>query len=388
MQYSLPVSGLLKQQSVRGTGPRAGGDTALGTAVNDAVTARYAISQPAVLHVTQAFGAGVATAMAQYAASLPELKHEALVSARDEVVSSQIMDPFAQVTILENLGELSRRYRRLESTSEVIHCHSSWAGVAVRTAKRPSGARIVYSPHALAYSAKRWYEVRSWTRAMEWALRGRADAYGAVSSHEADQLKRLGIPGSKITIVRHFLPVPEQVEPRTPDAVVTVGRVCTQKNPAFFAEAAKRLAGTVGPDGRPLRFFWIGAGDEKYTRLLQESGVTVTGWMDRDALMRFIKERAVVLVHGAHYEAGAPLALLEAMSVGVPVVARRIPSVADITSIPLVEDARQAATAVQELLATGGLDQLAEACRREVRERFSLAAQRSALAELYQLSTT
>lgn len=386
MHSALPVPGMLHRQSTRSHQANIGGSAILGAAVNDEAPSQYVRPEPTVLHVTQAFGAGVATAMSQYAASLPELNHQALVSVRDEVVSSRITDPFAQVTVLDNLGQLSRRYRHRESTPEIIHCHSSWAGVLVRTARRPYGTRIVYSPHALAYSAKRWFEMRAWTRAVEWALRGRADAYGAVSSHEADQLKRLGIPSSKIFVVRHFIPVPEQLNPTMPDAVVAVGRICTQKNPAFFAEVAKRLTGGTGTGGNPLHFYWVGAGDVRFTRLLEESGVTVTGWMDRDALMRFLEERAIVLVHGAHYEAGAPLALLEAMSLGVPVVARHIPSIADLSSIPFVEDAREAATVMRDLLATGSFNQLAEACRQEVREKFNLSAQRSALAEMYGLS--
>jgi glycosyltransferase involved in cell wall biosynthesis len=194
----------------------------------------------------------------------------------------------------------------------------------------------------------------------------------------------LGIPHSKIFCVPHFVPVPEERRRGMPDAIVAVGRICTQKNPAFFAEVASQLSSQSAGNPAPLRFYWIGAGDATLTRLLEASGVTVTGWLDREDLLKFVEERAAMLVHGAYYE-GLPLALVEALSLGVPVVARRIPSLADLDSITLVGTAREAAATVLDLLQTKTLDVLAEAGRQEVRQKFSLLAQRSALTELYAL---
>ncbi|WP_346536008.1 glycosyltransferase family 4 protein [Micromonospora sp. DPT] len=324
--------------------------------------------------------------MSQYATSLDELSHEALVSAREEAVSPQIAASFSRLTVLSDLRELRSHYRSRVVTPAIVHCHSSYAGALVRMERRPRGTRVVYSPHALAHSARRWYEPRAWTAGIEWALRGRADAYGAVGAFEADQLMALGIPRSKVFVVPHFVPVPDQPRAGSPDAIVAVGRVCAQKNPAFFAEVARRLAQQPGPSGGTLRFYWAGGGDPALTRMLEESGVSVTGWLDREELLRFLSERAVVLVHGAHYE-GLPLALLEAMSLGVPVVARRIPSLVELTSPALVESADEAASTVRDLISTDAIDVAAKTSQEEVRQKFNLARQRDVLAAMYGLES-
>jgi glycosyltransferase involved in cell wall biosynthesis len=337
---------------------------------------------PEVLHVTEAFGAGVATAMGQYARSFPASRHRALVSVRPESVAPDTTSGFAELDALPSFRVLAREYSRRAGRPDVVHGHSSKAGALVRLAARPGSARIVYSPHALAHSDRRWHEPRYWGRFVESALTSRADAYGAVSAHEADQLHRLGIPRHRIFEVPHFVPVPAIHRPAEPDAIVAIGRVCPQKDPAFFAATAAGLRSDLTLSDRRLEFYWIGAGDPGLTRLLQDAGVQVTGWMDRSKVLRFLEERAALVVHGARYE-GLPIALAEAMSVGVPVVGRRIPSLAKLNSVLFVDSAAEAVDTSRTLLRTGLLAELSLAVRDEVRRKFSRDNQREALNRLY-----
>lgn len=83
--------------------------------------------------------------------------------------------------------------------------------------------------------------------------------------------------------------------------VVTLGRICEQKNPKLFNEIAEQL-----PD---VEFIWIGDGELR-NELVAEN-IEVTGWLERDkALIRAMQGDAFMLT--SLWE-GLPISLLEAM---------------------------------------------------------------------------
>ena len=93
-----------------------------------------------------------------------------------------------------------------------------------------------------------------------------------------------------------------------------MGRVRRQKDPDFFAAAARAA--------RDLDWVWVGGGDEAGEGRLRAAGVRVTGWLERSAVLDELAT-ADVYVHTAAWE-GAPLSILEAARAGCPVVARKI----------------------------------------------------------------
>jgi len=111
-----------------------------------------------------------------------------------------------------------------------------------------------------------------------------------------------------------------EISPET-ICVIAAGRVTYQKRPDRFLEAAvevKRL-------GRPVRFLWIGSGDGDagFDRAIVEKGLTDTvtriSWQD-DVSPFF--GLADIFLHPAEFE-GLPLAVLEALGAGLPVVLSR-----------------------------------------------------------------
>jgi glycosyltransferase involved in cell wall biosynthesis len=284
-------------------------------------------STPLVLHVVEAFGGGVAAVLTDYVVSLPELQHVVLAYRRPGVQIGNGLHGRAELIDLPD-GKLAQiravqdAVQRLRP--DVIHAHSSYAGGYVRLATRRHDARIVYSPHCYSFQRR---DVPGMARAGFWmaeaALSFRTDAVAAVGEWEKELAVRLP-KRSKVVLVPHRVQLPSDLPepPETDDGpVVTAGRIVPQKDPSLFAEAA-RDARLLGGD-REWR--WVGGGDERLERLLRDSGVIVTGWCPRDAVLRELAG-AHAYVHTAAWE-GNPVTVLEAASVGLPIVARDIPPV-------------------------------------------------------------
>jgi glycosyltransferase involved in cell wall biosynthesis len=100
--------------------------------------------------------------------------------------------------------------------------------------------------------------------------------------------------------------------------VVSTGRLGPQKDPAAFADVVTALR-AADP---AITAEWIGDGDPALKVRLEERGVTVSGWIPTAEVAERLAA-AGVYVHTAAWE-GFPLAVLEAVAAGVPVVARDI----------------------------------------------------------------
>ena len=83
--------------------------------------------------------------------------------------------------------------------------------------------------------------------------------------------------------------------------VMTLGRICEQKNPKLFNEIAERM-----PE---VKFLWVGDGEQR--DVLSSTNIEITGWLERG---RAVSEalRGKVFLLTSLYE-GLPISLLEAM---------------------------------------------------------------------------
>jgi glycosyltransferase involved in cell wall biosynthesis len=239
----------------------------------------------------------------------------------------------------------------------------------------------VYSPHCYAFQRR---DVPGVVRAGYWVMEAglsfRTDAVAAVGAWEQVLAHRLPQP-KEVVFVPHHVQLPaDLITSAEADGgpVVAVGRIRPQKDPAFFAAAARdaRLLG----GNREWR--WVGGGDEDLECLLRDSGVTVTGWQPRERVLRELAN-AHAYVHTAAWE-GNPVTVLEAASVGLPIVARDIPPVRH------AGVDRLAATPIdmaQQVLALDDLDRWRSAMKEsaEFVSRTAATSQGAALRRLYGL---
>jgi glycosyltransferase involved in cell wall biosynthesis len=279
-----------------------------------------------VLHVVESFGSGTSSAVIQYVRSTPHVEHHLLRRIRtgdhipegeDELFATVHEMPARNAACVRSVRQAVRRI-----SPDVIHGHSSLGGLFSRLAVRSRpGRRVVYTPHCFGFERRDVGGLaRRALRTAEWLLALNTHTVAGCSRGEVDAV-------SAWRSVRRAVYVPNVApgsgpssEPDGHDDVVclTVGRVSSQKDPGFFAQAAAIVSAK-----RPtVTFRWVGDGDQRGTDVLDRSGVEVTGWRTRTAVYDELR-RADVYVHSAAWE-GFPVSVLEAATMGLPVVARRI----------------------------------------------------------------
>jgi glycosyltransferase involved in cell wall biosynthesis len=279
-----------------------------------------------VLHVVEALGGGVITALESYICATPDVEHVVVGRMRAGFDTGALGAMAGAVVPVE--GSLRKLFAKALALNhrfrpEIVHVHSSIAGGIVRATFPAWFGRIVYTPHCYAF------ESRSRVRLVYYALERVLARLGnsaviAVSPRECALAIALGNAGNVYHVTNSVYPGISSRRTRNafgPPRIVTVGRVCDQKDPRFFALFAEALRQLV-PD---VEIVWIGGGSAKArTSLIGTSGVVITGWISKEEVISELG-RADAYVHTAAWE-GMPLTLLEAASLDIPVFVRHIPA--------------------------------------------------------------
>ncbi|MEK6575902.1 MAG: glycosyltransferase family 4 protein [Chloroflexota bacterium] len=273
--------------------------------------------------------------------------------------------PTADAITLIKLWGLIRRFR-----PHIVHTHTAKAGAVGRVAARLAGVPLVV--HTFHGHTFRGYWGPFGSRgvvAIEQMLARLTDRLIAVSDRVRDDLIEFRIaPPEKIAAI----PLGLDLEPfaqmeRSPSEepiVGIVGRLVPVKNHALFLEMARRLI----RGGFPGRFVVVGDGElrgelEKSTVDLGDR-VAFTGW--RRDLPQVYSQLSVVV--NTSINEGTPVALIEAMAAGVPVVATAVGGAPDVV--------RPGETG---WLAPGGdADALAESVKAALRDDGRIAARAQA----------
>ena len=143
-----------------------------------------------ILHVTECFSTGVSRAVRTIAQLTPEHDHHLLYVGLDDPGDGT----FASHRLLpDGTSARIRAVREVADSlgADVVHAHSSWAGVYARAL--PLSARVVYQPHGYKLtdtSASR--PVRFAVAAAESVLGLRSDAVVALSPQEARLARQRG----------------------------------------------------------------------------------------------------------------------------------------------------------------------------------------------------
>jgi glycosyltransferase involved in cell wall biosynthesis len=302
--------------------------------------------------------------------------------------------PAADLRAYRALRRLIRRFR-----PDVVQTHTSKAGFLGRLAARAEGVPVVlhtFRGHVLEgyFDPLRNLLFRSLER---WLAR-RTDRILVVSPSLAGELSdRLGVGrhDAYVSLPPYVPPLadPDGAEEPWPlpagcPTVGIVGRLVPIKNHRLFLRAAALVARR---DPR-VRFAVVGDGPlrPRLERLAAEAGlkekVHFLGWRRG---MRRVYDRLDVLVLTSDNE-GLPYALLEAMSMGLPVVATRVGGIPDVLEdgvqgflVPR-GDAEAVGSAILRILEDGELARrMGQRGRERVREMQDPGPQARALRDLY-----
>lgn len=291
------------------------------------------VSRVDVLHISEAYGGGVQSAMLNYIENSPCLTHRMLVRARSEHDISEN----AQTDLVQIDGSMltfllqTRSYIR-KHKPRAIHLHSSVAGLL--RIFRFGDVKVFYTPHAYAFLRNDSGPLaRSAYLTAEAALSRRPQTIAAISPYEAASAARLAGPSTAVVYLPNVVQTRSADQHRSPvvetkHEVVMVGRISAQKDPGFFAAVARAARSNV-------HWTWVGDGDAVMKSELEQAGVTVTGWLPNTQVQKHLA-RADLYLHSASWE-GAPITLLEAAAVGTPILARGIAELEGL-GFPLTEN--------------------------------------------------
>ncbi|MEO8689272.1 MAG: glycosyltransferase family 4 protein [Solirubrobacteraceae bacterium] len=222
----------------------------------------------------------------------------------------------------------ARRVRRALAGVDVVHGQDRRAGLWIRVLP-PAGARRVYTVHGLpepylpppAGPARPGLRARLAYRGIDALLARRADAIITVSRAVKDELvTRLGWPAERITVIANGVALDALLEQRG-ELVGTLASFTPVKGLEVFLDAVALLA----PARPQTRFALFGDGPLAAALQAQAHGLGLNGAVSFPGRVpaRGALARLAVLVVPSYME-NAPLALLEAMTAGVPAVVTRV----------------------------------------------------------------
>lgn len=282
------------------------------------------------MHIAEAFGGGIVTFLANLANQQVDHYNVIIVHGiRPETHANykDFFDPKIKLVKAKNfrqhinlvyvckaifeLRELISLYK-----PDIIHMHSSQAGVLGKIAAIGHGCNKAYSPHGFSFLRQ---DVSAWKRNIFSSIEKVFACFSCVmvasSATEFEAAKQLTRKSILITngISNKSLIPFEGIKPQNEIPVVgMVGRALPQKNPALFNEIAQRMPN--------VHFEWIG--DGALSHLLTSFNIHVVGWGPREEALEYVAKSDVYIMTSL-WE-GMPLSLLEAMYLRKPCVVSNV----------------------------------------------------------------
>jgi glycosyltransferase involved in cell wall biosynthesis len=135
-----------------------------------------------------------------------------------------------------------------------------------------------------------------------------------------------GVPAEQVTWKPNFVPAPVSAVQQNRRGVVFVGRLSEEKGFETALQAWQRLS--------PLELTVIGDGPLRgvFERRSRELGLSIrfVGMLSRSETIERVAEATALIFTSGCFEMGVPLTILEAWSVGTPVVTSRIGAMTDL----------------------------------------------------------
>ena len=240
-------------------------------------------------------------------------------------------------------------------TPDLVTTHSNKAGLLGRLAARSLGIPVIHTSHGLLFSGRESSAPGLFYRFVEKFAAGAADKVIVVAESEYSLAERLGvISSSKMVLVHNGLPdcsPPVLADPGIdPPQLIMVARFADPKDHYTLLKALVRLKDlnwtlTLVGDGTGRR-----DAEELSAELDIKDRVNFTGV--REDVFRLLADSQVFILSSKRE--GFPLSILEAMRVGLPVVAADVGGVCE-----AVEEGQSGF-----LFPPGDADRLAEKLRR------------------------
>lgn len=294
-----------------------------------------------VLHITQVQG-GVQTYIEQIFVNIDCEKFELVLacpSDREAIIKMAAkhgvqrlkLEMPIKISLISDFRCILKAIKLInEVKPDLIHSHSSKAGIITRAAGVFLKPKVIYTPHAYAYLCHTGL-TRRFFLAIEKIAIPFTNVLLATSRSEARRsLNDVKFPAKKVEVYTNsieILPLHEKTCQKGKKNITMVGRLVTQKNPMMFVEVCKALA-EIRDDvfcriiGAGFDDQWKSAIEEYIVQHGLQKKLTIIQWMDRADLLATLRNTDVFVMTSAFESFGYVAA--EAQMLEVPVVATNV----------------------------------------------------------------
>lgn len=277
-----------------------------------------------VLHLVEAFGGGVFTFLVELANSMCDEFDVVIAYAKRKQTPENFEEYFDErVKFIEvknftrSIGikdiKACKEVRKIikRENPDIVHMHSSKAGIVGRLVISTKNRKLFYTPHGYSFLKQDDSKLKRFVyKSIEKAAAMWSRKCKIVACSEGEYKESLKITKNS-TYINNGVNVKEidkviksdvNQEISTKDLkICTVGRIGFQKNPGLFNQIAENFPN--------VHFAWIGDGELKDK--LTCKNIEITGWASRDVVLNKVNE-ADIFILPSLWE-GLPIALLEAM---------------------------------------------------------------------------
>jgi len=318
-----------------------------------------------ILHITEALGGGVAHSLSQLARIQSENGFEVVVAhsirrdtpRQDKLemlfpspIRRRILPMVTPVSPLADTIAAIKIFRLIrEIAPDIIHLHSSKAGVLGRFAAKLSGVseRVFYSPRGFSFLRQDVSPTKRMLYLLFEMIAARLGGTLLACSNSEGLLARQKALHPNVVVVENAVDVASIPPVHTGEGItlriVTSGRICYPKAPWIFRDLASMLKNEA------VEFAWIGSGELEGDLALppdEHINIEITGWLDRDDVIQELR-RSDIYVQTSLWE-GMPLSLIEAQVAGLPAVVTDVVGCRDVVRNGVTGYVCQDATEMKE----------------------------------------
>lgn len=255
-----------------------------------------------------------------------------------KVIKEYKIDLYRELSLkdLKGLFQMIRIIRK--EKPDLIHCHSAKGGFLGRWAGCLCHVKTLYTPHAYSFLSSQGEIKKKLFMFLERLARLNSDMLACSVSERELGMKEVHYREPHALVWNNSVPdawnVVEKKEKEMDSCfkVCCVGRPCYQKNTLFLIEVVKMVVEKI-PN---TKFHLLGVGyyspdlEQVKTLIKQyrlENNIEMTPWLPQKETFEYMMNADVYLTV-SRYE-GLPLSVIEAMSLGCPVVASDVPGNVD-----------------------------------------------------------